>query len=217
VQPMKGLVVFGVAALVIAGCGANEKSAATVPVAATTTVADPTAVTATSVPSSTSTTAAVAETTTLAATTTTVATENLIKQAVQDYFEAYQLCGATPASCNPETFTAEQGHSRATVAELAAGMTAQGLYFSTDLRGSYLVAESVSLVSPSEATATFCAYDAATVLGPNGPDGLPTVVNDEILSLRNEYRLYWEDNQWQVGEQREIQDLGRGSLCPSAG
>jgi hypothetical protein len=213
---MNRLLALGVAALAIASCGGDEKSAVTVPATVTTRVAETTAPTTTSAPSSTSTTA-VAETTTLPAITTTVATEDLIKQAVQDYFEAYQLCGATPASCNPETFTAEQGNSRATVAELASGMAAQGLYFSTDLRGSYLVAESVSLISPSEATATFCAYDAATVLGPNGPDGLPTVVNDEILSLRNEYRLYWESNQWQVGEQRELQDLGRGSLCPSAG
>ena len=138
-------------------------------------------------PSSTSTTA-VADTTTLPATTTTVATEDLVKQAVQDYFEAYTVCGTTPATCSP-SFTAAEGPSRAVVTEFAQGLVDQGLYFSTDRRGTYLVAESVSLDSPSQATAIYCAHDALIVLGPNGPDGLPTTVNDEITSFRYQYRV----------------------------
>ena len=156
---MKRLLALGVAALVIAGCGGDEKSAATLPVAVTTIVADTTAPTTTSPPVSTSTTA-VADTTTLPATTTTVATEDLIKQAVQDYFEAYTVCGTTPATCSPADFTAAEGPSRAVVTEFAQGLVDQGLYFSTDRRGSYLVAESVSLDSPSQATAIYCVYDA---------------------------------------------------------
>ena len=213
---MKRLVALGVAALVIASCGGNEKSAATVPAAVTTSVADATAPTATSAPVPTSTTA-VAETTTLPATTTTVATEDQIKQAVQDYGVAYHLCGVTPATCVPESFTAEEGHSRSTLLELATGMSQQGLHFAADARGSYLVAESVTMVSVTEATATFCAYDAGTVLGPNGPDGLATVVNDQVVSIRNEYRLYLEATDWRVGEQQQIEELGPGSLCPPAG
>lgn len=211
-QPMKCLVAFGMSALVMSGCGGSSASTTPSVTAVTTSVGDTTTSSTTPPPSSTSST--VAPTTTLPATTTTVATEDLIKQAVQDYYEAYEQCGAVPAICSADSFTAAQGRSRATVTQLAAGMAQQGLYFSTDLRGSYLRAESVTVISPTEATAIYCAYDAATVLGPAGPDGLPTVVNDEILNLRNEYRLYLEANVWLVGEQQEIQDLGQGNQCP---
>lgn len=213
---MKRLLALCVAALAIAGCGGDAKSAATtVPLAVPTSVADTTAPSTTSVPSSTSTTA-VLETTTLPATTTTVATEDLIKKAVQDYFEAYELCGTTPATCSPDQFTALQGLSRSTVTEFAKGLVASGLYFSTDRRGMYLVAESVSPVSPTEATATYCSFDPGIVLGPDGPDGLPTVVNDRIVSVTYMYRLFLEDGLWKVGEQRELENLGEGNLCPPA-
>lgn len=95
-------------------------------------------------------------------------------------------------------------------------MAQQGLYFLPDPRGSYAVAESVNVVSATQATAIYCAFDAGTVMGPVGPDGVPTVVNDEVLSVRNEYRLYLEGGGWRVGEQRELEQLGRGSLCPPA-
>ena len=212
---MKRMVALVVAALVIASCGGNEKSAATVPVAATTSVADTTAPTTTSAPASTSTTVA-AETTTLPATTTTVATEDLIKQAVQAYATAYHACGAEPAACAADTFTAVSGRSRSTVTEFAQGLVDQGLYFSPDQRGSYITVESVSIDSPSEATAVFCVFDAGTVLGPDGPDGLPTVVNNQIVSLRDEYHLFLENGNWLVGEKQELERLGEGSLCPPA-
>ena len=211
---MKRMVALVVAALVIAGCGGSEKSAATVPAAVTTSVSDATAPTTTSAPASTSTTV-IAETTTLPATTTTVATEDLIKQAVQDYFEAYTQCGITPATCSPADFTATEGPSRAVVTEFAQGLVDQGLYFSTNRRGTYLVAESVSLDSSSQATAIYCAYDALIVLGPNGPDGLPTTVNDQIMSFRFRYDVYLDSGTWRVGGQLQQDSLGEGNLCAS--
>jgi hypothetical protein len=215
VLSMKSWVAFGFAALVGVGCGGSDSSAPPTSAAEGTNSVVVTAP-ATTTPPSTSTSTTVAPTTTLPATTTTVATEDLIKNAVQDYATEYHLCGVTPETCMPQNFTAQQGHSRATLTELSVAMTNEGLHFAVDGRGSYQVAESVTIVSSTEATATYCAFDAGTVLGPLGPDGLPTVVNDQIVSLRNEYRLYNEANRWQVGEQREIEELGQGSLCPPA-
>jgi hypothetical protein len=210
------LVAFGLAALVVASCGGNEKSAATVPaVVITTTVADTTAPTTAATASSTSTTAAVAETTTLPATTTTVATEDLIKQAVQAYIGEYFTCGQTPSTCDPSTFTATQGQSREKITQLIIGMNGAGLHFSTDLRGSYLTAESIGQNSDVFASAIYCAYDALTVLGPNGPDGLPTVVNDAISNVRYMYSLFFEDGRWVVGQQDQVERLGEGELCPA--
>jgi hypothetical protein len=164
-------------------------------------------------PTSTSTTT-VATTTTLPETTTTVAsTEALIKQAVQDYIAAYFACGQAPAQCDPTTFTASQGPSRATVTELVSGMIREGLHFSSDIRGSYVVPETVTQSSPAEATATFCAYDALIVEGPTAPDGMPTVVNDEILSIRYLYRVFLEGTTWRVGEQTEVAELGNTEKC----
>jgi hypothetical protein len=215
VQPMMRVVAFGVAALIVAGCSSDGTAAPTtspVAVTVTTSVSDTTPSTAAPAPSSTSTTTVV--TTTMSPTTTTVATEDQIKRAVQDYIAAYFACGQVPAQCDAAQFTARQGPSRATVVDLAEGMSAEGLYFSTDLRGSYLVAESVSKSSETSASAIYCAYDALTVLGPNGPDNLPTIVNDQILSYRYQYSVFLEDAEWRVGEQRQQEQIGEGNLCP---
>ncbi|HEY0521243.1 MAG TPA: hypothetical protein VGC84_17265 [Ilumatobacteraceae bacterium] len=151
--------------------------------------------------------------TTLPATTTTIGTEDLIKQAVQDYIAGYFACGQQPASCDAAQFTASEGSSRTTVNELASGMVGAGLHFATDVRGSYLVAESIA-ASDTEATANYCAFDAVTVLGAEGPDGVATVVNDEILSYRYAYHLFLEGGKWRVGSQEQQQQLGEGNLCP---
>jgi hypothetical protein len=217
---MKRLIIIGVVAMSASACtGGAGAASATVAVPPATTVAavDTVAATTTSPStSSTSTTSSTTITTLTETTTTVVPTEALIKQAVQDYTLSYHLCGATPVACVPESFTAKEGHSRSTVTELSTGLTAQGLYFSTDLRGSYLVAESVTIESSTEATALFCVFDAGLVMGPTGPDGQPTVVNDQILSLRNEYRLFLEDGLWKVGEQLQLDELGQGDRCPPA-
>ena len=74
--------------------------------------------------------------------------------------------------------------------------------------------ESISVPAPTEATAVFCVFDAGTVLGPMGPDGLPTVVNDEVLSLRNEYRLFLEDG-LASGRTAGTRATGRGKSVPT--
>jgi hypothetical protein len=215
VQPVRCWVAFGIAALAFAACSGSDGDAAPVTsaVAVTTSVAETTAATTTTPPQSSTSTTVVA-TTTLPATTTTVATEDLIKQAVQDYIAGYFACGQEPAACDPSTFTSSQGSSRVTVTDLASSMSANGLMFSTDLRGSYLVAESVAAESSQTATAIYCAYDATAVLGPIGPDGLPTVVNDEVLSYTYEYDVYLDATEWRVGSQRQLASLGEGNLCP---
>ena len=212
---MKRVVSFAIGALVVVSCGGSRSSApTTAALDVTTSVAGATTVATT--PPSTIAVTTTAATTTIPATITTLATEDLIKQAVQDYISSYFACGQTPATCDASTFTASQGPSRAKLTGLLEGMNGEGLYFSPDLRGSYLVPESTSITSESEASATYCAYDALTVLGPNGPDGVPTVVNDVISSSRYLYTLFLEDGRWVVGEQAQIEHLGEGSLCPAA-
>jgi hypothetical protein len=156
-------------------------------------------------------------TTTLPATTTTVATDELVKKAVQDYFLAYVQCGTAPSACVPHDFTAAQGSTRKILTEFVGGLVREGLYFSTDGRGQYLVVESVNVGSQSEASATYCMYDAGIVMGPTGPDGQPTVVNDAIHSVRYMYTVFLEDGLWSVGREQELERLGEGNLCPPSG
>jgi hypothetical protein len=210
---MKRWICFGLAALTFGACSSNSISAPpTVAGTLASTEATSSAPT-TSAPGASTSTTAIA-TTTIPATTTTVATEDLIKTAVQNYFEAYEQCGTAPATCDASTFTASQGPSRAIVADFAAGLVSAGLFFSTDRRGTYLVAESVSVSSPTEATAIYCVYDSGIVIGPTGPDGVATVVNDVIASVRYSYGLFLENGTWKVGRQHELERLGEGSLCP---
>ena len=207
---MKRLIVFGALAVVAAACGSDGGAAATTaPPAITTPVVETTAATTTSstAPTTTSTT------TTLPPTTTTVPTETLIKQAVQDYIAAYFSCGQSPAQCDPATFTASQGPSRAIVTELATGMVRNGLYFSTDTRGSHINPTSVQMVNSNKVNVESCWYDAGVVLGPLGPDGQPTVVNDEAGSSRYVHTLVLEDGAWRVAEQRELEAVGAEDTC----
>ncbi len=211
---MKRWACFGLAALAFASCSSNSASAPPTIGGTPSPTTSQTPAPTTSAPAATSIPTTTLEATTLPATTTTVATEDLIKTAVQDYFEAYEQCGMVPATCDPSTFTASQGPSRAILVDFAAEMVAAGLYFSSDRRGMYLVAESVSVTSPNEASAIYCLYDPGIVMGPVGPDGVPTVVNDLIVSVRYSYVLFFESGAWRVGRQHELQRLGEGSLCP---
>lgn len=214
-------IVIGVSAVIFAACsngGASGPTGSTAATLATSTVAPTTAAATTSPPASTSPppTTSTSTTTLPASTTTVLSTEDQIKQAVQDYFVAYVKCGQSPVICDPSSFTASQGPSRSVVNDLISGMRNAGLYFSDELRGSYLVAESVTTASAVEATAVYCVYDALIVLGPGGPDGAPTVVNDRVENIRYQYQLYLEDDVWRVGQQHELEHLAEGSTCPIA-
>ena len=217
VPTMKRMIAIGViSGLFGAACSSGGSAApTTAPVAVTTTVAETSTAATTTLPPPTSTTST-APATTLPATTTTVATEDLIKQAVQDYITAYFACGQAPAQCDPTTFTATEGRSRATITELIAGMTREGLYFSTELRGSHISPLSVQVVNQDEATVESCWYDAGVVLGPVGPDGQPTVVNDQSGSARYSHTVFNENGTWRVAEQSELTNLGDGDACGTA-
>jgi hypothetical protein len=205
---VKSILAFGVVALALTACGDNGSAA---PSPVTEVVA--TSPTPTTVVEPAPTTTQPIPTTTLPPTTTTVPTEDLIKQAVQDYVEAYHQCGADPAACAPDNFTAAQGHSRATIADLANGMAQQGLYFPADRNGSHINPQSVTMTRADEAETESCWYDAGAVLGPIGPDGLPTIVNDEVESLRISHTLFLENGLWRVGEQRQLEVLGETDAC----
>ena len=167
--------------------------------------------------SPTTTTTTTTPATTLPATTTTVATEDLIKQAVQAYIAAYFACGQAPADCDPATFTASQGPSRATVTELGHRHGQEGLYFSTDLRGSYLVAESIDYESadakrrrPTARTTRALCSVRTDQTGCRRSSTTRSAASDTT------YQLYLEDGRWLVGEQRSSSNSGEGNLCPPA-
>jgi len=208
---VKSILAFGVVALALTACGDNGSAA---PSPVTEVVA--TSPTPTTVVEPAPTTTQPIPTTTLPPTTTTVPTEDLIKQAVTNYEAAYWACGQSPSSCDPASFTAEQGKSRATIADLVQGFISNGLYFAADLGGSHLDAESVTELSATEATARTCWFDAAVVLGPNGPDGVPTVVNDEVQSIRYDIELFLEDGLWRVGGQVRVEQPADGDLCTAS-
>jgi hypothetical protein len=86
-------------------------------------------------------------------------------------------------------------------------------YFGTDLRGSYLVTQQVVFTSTSVARATSCWFDAGLILGPDGPDGKPTVIDDSITSSTMVHTLYLKSGRWLVGEETQIAQLGDGDLC----
>jgi hypothetical protein len=156
-----------------------------------------------------------------AATATTIvaaidpAVEQAVKQAVQDFFVAYMACGQAPATCHAADFHSERGTAVGQGTVYFNSLVKRGEYFSKDLRGSYVVTESVVLDNPTSAIAYSCLYDASILLGPpDAADGAPKVLNDKLISVRQKQALYFDGADWKVGEAATVQDLGDGNRCP---
>jgi hypothetical protein len=205
-----------IAAVVTAGCG--EPSSAT--------VADSAVVTTNLSQSTTTTEAALgpagpaptaAGQTTIASTVAPSldpAVEKAIKKGVQDFFAAYMECGRAPAQCHAADFHSTRGTAVGQGTVYFQGLAARGEYFAADLRGSYIVTESVALDDPTSAVTFSCWYDASILLGPVDATGQPAVLNDKIISVREKQALYFDGVDWKVGEAATVQDLGDGNQCP---
>ena len=140
--------------------------------------------------------------------------EAAIKKGVQDFFAAYMACGQAPAKCHASDFHSGRGTAVGQGTVYFQGLAARGEYFGTDLRGSYIVTQSVALEDATSAVTFSCWYDASTLLGPIGSDGQPTVLNDKIISVREKQELFFDGTDWKVGEAATVEDLGDGNKCP---
>ena len=140
--------------------------------------------------------------------------EHAIKQGIQDFFSAYMACGQAPATCHAADFHSSRGTAVGQGTVYFQGLAARGEYFATDLRGSYIVTQSVALEDPTSAITFSCWYDASILLGPVDATGSPAVLNDKIISVREKQALYFDGTDWKVGEAATVQDLGDGNKCP---
>ncbi len=123
-------------------------------------------------------------------------------------------CGQAPAQCHAADFHSTRGTAVGQGTVYFQGLAARGEYFAADLRGSYVVTQSVALDDPTSAITFSCWYDASILLGPLNASGQPTVLNDTILSVREKQALYFDGTDWKVGEAATVQDLGDGNRCP---
>ena len=140
--------------------------------------------------------------------------EKAIKKGVQDFFAAYMACGQAPAQCHAADFHSTRGTAVGQGTVYFQGLAARGEYFGPDLRGAYIVTQSVALDDPTSAVAFSCWYDASILLGPVDAGGKPAVLNDKIISVREKQALYFDGTDWKVGEAATVQDLGDGNKCP---
>ncbi len=142
------------------------------------------------------------------------AVEKAIKKGVQDFFAAYMACGQAPAQCHPADFHSGRGTAVGQGTVYFQGLASRGEYLGPDLRGSYIVTQSVALDDATSAIAFSCWYDASILLGPVDAGGKPAVLNDKIISVREKQALYFDGTDWKVGEAATVQDLGDGNKCP---
>ena len=133
---------------------------------------------------------------------------------MQDFFAAYMACGQAPAQCRAADFHSTRGTAVGQGTVYFQGLAARGEYFGPDLRGAYIVTQSVALDDPTSAVAFSCWYDASILLGPVDASGKPAVLNDKIISVREKQALYFDGTDWKVGEAATVQDLGDGNKCP---
>jgi hypothetical protein len=140
--------------------------------------------------------------------------EAAVKKAVQDFFAAYMACGQAPVQCHPTDFHSSRGTAVGQGTVYFQGLASRGEYFGPDLRGSYIVTQSVALDDPTSAITFSCWYDASVLLGPPDATGQPAVLNDKKLSVREKQALYFDGRDWKVGEAATVEDLGDGNQCP---
>jgi hypothetical protein len=143
------------------------------------------------------------------------AVEQAIKQGIQKFFAAYMACGQAPSSCHAADFHSSRGTAVGQGTVYFQGLAARGEYFAADLRGSYIVTQSVALEDPTSAVTFSCWYDASILLGPVDATGQPAVLNDKIISVREKQAMYFDGTEWKVGEAATVQDLGDGNQCPA--
>jgi hypothetical protein len=200
---MRSVVVTVMAAVVVVACSSSGSSDATTSppsTGAATTVA----VTTTSSATSTSTSSTVAPTTTVAS------IDAQIDAALQAYFDAYWECGLHPATCDPSTFTAEEGTARANLTKFYADMASGGGTLARN--GSTFTLESVREQSDS-VEAIACLADVGIVFGPPDPSGRSTVINDRVVAKRVRYVLYRSLANWVVGVEQVVQRFDGTTSC----
>jgi hypothetical protein len=167
------MITAGAATLV--ACSGNESATTTTPSTA------PATSPATTTSSTTTSTSSTTTTTIAPATTTTVPLEVEIQAALDSFVDAFLTCGERPAECD-QSFVAPNSSSSRGTAAFVQRFIDNDWYISTDRRGTYIRLISVDSRSGAEVDITACWYDPTVRLGPAGPDGEPTVVNDEVVS-----------------------------------
>jgi hypothetical protein len=193
----------------LTACSSTEASDTTT----TTTPTPPTASTTTSTPSTTSTsTTSTSTTSTTVAPTTTIPLIDEIQAAMDDYIDAFFDCGQRPEACST-SFAADQGDLRGRLDTAFRQLAGAEQYFAENRRGTYVVIEDLTSRTPEKTAATACWFDAGILLGPAGPDGAPTVVNDATSSRRFAVGFYLEGDEWKLGDLTEIERLGSEDLC----
>ncbi len=199
--------------LVLSACTSDGVTTGSIPSSSSSPMATlPATTTSTTTPDSTSSSTT---TSTTEPTTTTTTPEDAIRQAVQDYWTAYRTCGEAPETCDPAAFLAPSSDALSTASAFVAALVEAGFHFSTDHRGSFARTDSV-VVDGDAATTIECIYDAGVVLGPIGPDGAPTVVNDRISSVRYTHQFQAIDGRWLVAREDKVESLGEGNQCGEA-
>jgi hypothetical protein len=191
--------------IALTACSSTEASDTT-----TTTPTPPAASTPTSTPSTTSTSTSTTSTT--VAPTTTIPLIDEIQTAMDDFLAGLIRCGEAPEQCDVG-FLAEDSPVQGIVRQRFLDRAGADQYYAPDDGRSYVNVEDVTSRSPSRVTAVVCSFDAIVILGPPGPDGKPTIVNDQQLSDRTEYVLLMEDGRWQVADGTELEVLGEGDQC----
>jgi hypothetical protein len=131
---------------------------------------------------------------------------------MDDFLADYLRCGETPARCDV-SFLADGSPIQTVVRQRAMDRAGADQYYAPDNGMSYIRVESITSRSATQVNAITCWFDAIVVLGPPGPDGSATIVNDQQLSVRTEYVLSFEQARWKVADGTEIALLGDGNLC----
>lgn len=167
-------------------------------------------------PTSTSPASSAPPTTEEEPTTTTNPIVAAVRQGVHDYIAASTTCSVDPATCDAAAFTVEGSPARSNAVAYYAQLVKLGFHASPADRGSYIVIESVTFNSNNEAAVMICGYDAGIMLGLPGPDGQPTVVNDQLVSARSTLTMDLREGRWLVGKSESAR-LGEGNLCPPQG
>ena len=148
---------------------------------------------------------------------TTLSPTAAVTAAVYAFGSWYNQCSIAPDRCDPETSNlAAEGPAKANMISYIASLKSHQIHLSSDLRGGYVVVTQVTFDSPTVAEATFCGYDAGILLGPPGPDGKATIVDDTITSAHRKYKMFLEGGTWKVGQDDLVDKLGDGNKCPPA-
>lgn len=122
--------------------------------------------------------------------------EPLVRQAVLDFFAAYQRCGEEPANCEPQSILAPGSEAAERLQTSIEEMVKNGFWFDRQSPRLAVTVNEVNFISSASALVATCLVDSIVVLGPPDQSGRPISIDADVVRRSGSHRVDLVQGRW---------------------